>query len=179
MATHVNLRDERIFPAFLRCPHESSINPEFFRRAGGFLFQPRRHWCLLAEITEVAYFIRLRLSVADKSGVVFPIAFHLDGGDEDLDLDSFREGHTIAILYARQHDFLDLTLGIRQEFRGGVKVGTKYRRLIYHADFLDYSAPLIIVVGIERQSSSADGYNRREEGLSCLREARRRATQVR
>jgi hypothetical protein len=40
-----------------------------------------------------------------------------------LDLNRFQKGRTVAILYAEQHGFLDLTVGIRQESTSTIEVG--------------------------------------------------------
>jgi hypothetical protein len=65
-------------------------------------------------------FIRVKLIVQDKAGSTVPVAFYTDGrGTEFAQL---QPGSTVAILYAHQHGFLDLTAGIRQEEYCGVKV---------------------------------------------------------
>ena len=122
MSKCANLRDERTFPTFKSCPDDSDIDLNLYTTADGFSFRPKRHWCLLAEITGVSYIIRPRLTAKDNSGVEFPIAFYLEGDSTALDLSSLRKGYTIAILYPQQHGFLDQTVGIRQEEIGGFKV---------------------------------------------------------
>lgn len=122
MSEYTNFRDGRFFPTFRLCPDEDDIALDFYVPGGHFL-KPKFHWCLLAEITHVEDFLRLRLIVKDKSGTQFPIAFHLET-DEDPEPHRFRVGDTIAILYPHQHSFLDMTVGIRQEVASGVKVST-------------------------------------------------------
>jgi len=109
-----DLRDERFFPDFGNCPGEDDANLEYFTCSDGLVLTPARHWCLLAEIMDVSTIIRVRLIAKDKSGKQFPIAFYLDSGMHQ-DFRIFRKGHTVAILYAEQHYFLDMTVGIRQE----------------------------------------------------------------
>ena len=116
MAFPMDLRNDRAFPTFDSCPDEDDVDLGYYASEGEFYFRPRRHWCLLGEIVRVEHFLRLRLSIRDKSGQEFPIAFHFDNGDLDrLDPSRYRTGHTIAVLYPHRHGFLDLTVGIRQE----------------------------------------------------------------
>ena len=126
MCEYANLRDERIFPTFTLCPDENDIAFDFYTPIVHIL-RPKRHWCLLAEITDVEHFIRMRLVTKDKSGEEFPIAFYLDEGGAGLDWTRFQVGRTIAILYPHQHGFLDLTVGIRQEAASCVKVSVQLR----------------------------------------------------
>jgi len=123
MCEYANLRDERIFPTFTLCPDENDIAFDFYTPVNHVL-RPNRHWCLLAEITNVEYFIRIRIITRDKSGEEFPIAFYLDD-DAELDRSRFQVGRTVAILYPHQHGFLDMTTGIRQEEAGCVKVSVQ------------------------------------------------------
>ena len=109
------------FPSFRACPDENSIDLACYQSENGFSFHPHKHWCLLAEIVYVEYFIRLRLIVRDRSGEKLPVAFHLDNEDE-LDLSDFQIGSVVAILYAHQHGFLDMTVGVRQETERSVMV---------------------------------------------------------
>ena len=96
---------------------------DYYHSADGYMYHPTRHWCLLAEITDVGFFFRLRLLVRDCSGEQFPIAFHLEDGTPDVH--QYRVGHTVAILYAHQHGFLDMTTGIRQEESSTCQVSIK------------------------------------------------------
>lgn len=110
-----NLEDRRYFPTFKQCPDENDVDLEFYESTNGFMFEPRKHWCLFAEIESADYLFRLRLVARDRDGIRFPVAFHLEDGDSDFDLSQFRVGRTIAILYAHEHGFMDMTIGIRQE----------------------------------------------------------------
>jgi hypothetical protein len=109
------LRSKTAFPAFDGLPEENNVSLEFYESADGSSYRPRKHWCFLAEIIDVEKFLRLRLIVKDKSGRIVPIAFYTD--DRGLELDPLyaQEGFTVAILYAEQHGFLDLSVGIRHE----------------------------------------------------------------
>jgi hypothetical protein len=122
MATIADLRDSRIFPDFKTCPQENEMDLDFYTFQHGYMLVPKRHWCLLAEIVDVGYFIRLRLIVKDKSGHEFPVAFYTDDKMGGFDVALLKKGHTIMILYAHQHYFLDFTIGIRVEEFGSTKV---------------------------------------------------------
>lgn len=108
------LHDSLAFPSFLSCPTEDGIDLEYYSTNDGYYFRPSRHWCLLAEVIRVEFFIRLRLHVRDRAGHEFPVAFHPEGGERPTP-ENYRIGHTIAILYPHQHNFMDMTTGIRQE----------------------------------------------------------------
>jgi hypothetical protein len=114
--------DARYFPTFDECPDENYPDVDFYSLKYGHLLVPTRHWCLLAEITDVEYFFRLRLWTKDRSGKEFPISFYIEDNDRVLDLDRFQKGRTVAILYAEQHGFLDMTVGIRQESTSTIEV---------------------------------------------------------
>lgn len=68
----------------------------------------------LAEIAGIKHFIRLRFLVRDKTGAKVPVAFHTDDYGFGLRTEAKLE-YTVAILYPYQHEFLDFTVGIRQE----------------------------------------------------------------
>jgi hypothetical protein len=118
---YANFRNEESFPTFAGLPGDNDINLAFYNTTDGYHYTPRKHWCFLAEITDIEQFLRVKLTVRDKAGATVPVAFHTDGrGTEFAQL---QPRHTIAILYAQQHGFLDLTTGIRQEEYNGIKVG--------------------------------------------------------
>jgi hypothetical protein len=114
--------DERYFPTFDECPNENYPDMGFYTLKSGCFLIPTRHWCLLAEITEVEYIFRLRLWVKDRSEKEFPIAFYIEDNERFLNLNRFQKGMTVAILYAEQHSFLDMTVGIRQESTNTIEV---------------------------------------------------------
>jgi len=119
-----NLRDHKIFPPFSHLPDEKDIDLEFYNTLDGFRYVPTKHWCFLAEITDVEHFIRVRLLVRDKAGRELPVAFYTDGRGGEFARSQLRAGNTVAILYAQQHGFLDLTVGIRLEEESAIKVYT-------------------------------------------------------
>jgi hypothetical protein len=123
MALSVNLRDQHSFPTFDSCPDENVLDLGYYGSEDGFFYRPRRHWCLLAEITDVLYLFRLRLLVQDKSGKEFQIHFYLDD-DEEVDPSLYRRGNTIAVLYPNRHNFLNMTVGLRLESMKTIQVST-------------------------------------------------------
>jgi hypothetical protein len=114
--------DKRYFPTFDECPDENYPDIDYYTLKNGYILTPTRHWCLLAEIIEVDYFFRLRLWVKDRSGKEFPLSFHIEDDTRWLDMSRFQKGRTVAIMYAEQHSFLDMTIGIRQETTSTIEV---------------------------------------------------------
>ncbi len=115
---HADFRNNKTFPTFAGLPEENDISVAFYRTGDGFSYMPRKHWCFLAEIIEVEQFVRLRLIVRDKSGATAAVAFYTDGRGSEF---AVQPGHTVAILYAHQHGFLDMTTGLRVEECSTVK----------------------------------------------------------
>ncbi len=64
----------------------------------------------------------MRLIVKDKSGHEAPVAFYTSGRGEKSNPRCVQKGFTLAILYAKQHEFLDMTAGLRHESRTALKV---------------------------------------------------------
>lgn len=122
MSQLADLRDQEAFPAFSSLPMEHDIDLKFFVSPDGFSYHPRRHWCLLAEIVEVEHIFRVRLLAKDRAGHVIPIAFYTDGSGREVPSSQLRKGYTVAILYAEQHGFLDLSNGVRHEDAKFLKV---------------------------------------------------------
>lgn len=122
VSQYADLRNEATFPPFDGLPDENELSLDFYQSADGFSFRPRKHWCFLAEITDVERFLRLRLIAQDKNNQSIPIAFHTDDRGFELDPLSLQEGFTVAVLYAEQHGFLDMSVGIRHENPSMMKV---------------------------------------------------------
>jgi len=118
-----NLRDPITFPSFQSLPHEDDIDETYYRQDSfnSFSFSPRRHWCFLGEIVDTMEFLRLRLEVKDKDGSVLPVNFHTDDRGAAF-THLCKKGHTVVILYGQQHNFVDMTVGIRLEQNEVVKV---------------------------------------------------------
>lgn len=123
-----SFRNQRNFPPFLQCP-ENPLSSVFYEYNSDILgpdynattLGQKRHWCLLGEITHVMQIGRIRVEVRDRTGQVFPVAFYLDTGPP-LDVRTFKVGYTIAVLYAKRHQFLDGTIGVREEELDNFKV---------------------------------------------------------
>ncbi|KAK3984905.1 SET domain-protein [Cladorrhinum sp. PSN332] len=111
---YANFRNEETFPPFSKLPEEYDINLSFYEISSSNVYKPRRHWCFLAEICDVEGFIRLRLIVRDKRGATAPVAFYTDDKGAEFTHQA-QSGFTVAILYANQHGFLDMTVGVRLE----------------------------------------------------------------
>lgn len=122
VSQYADLRSETAFPLFDDLPEENDISLEFYESTDGFSYRPRKHWCFLAEIIDVENFMRLRLIVKDKAGRKVPIAFYTESRGLEVDPSYIQEGFTVAILYAEQHGFLDLSVGIRHENPTAIKV---------------------------------------------------------
>jgi hypothetical protein len=119
-----NLRKDTNFPAFGDLPGENDIDMEYYYSSDGFHYIPQKHWCFLAEVIEISQFFRLTLRVRDKAGQEIPVSFYTENRGQELVVSGLRTGQTIAILYAHQHGFLDMTVGIRQEDMSTIKVYT-------------------------------------------------------
>jgi len=76
---------------------------------------------VLAEIIDVEKFLRLRL-IKDRSGRTALIASYTEDRGLELDPPYAREGFITAILYAEQHGFLDLSVGIQHKDPTAMKV---------------------------------------------------------
>lgn len=117
-----NFRGSRTFPTFADLPDENDLDLSFYETTDGFTYTPQKHWCFLAEIVGIENFIRVKLLVQDKSGFRVPVTFYTDDRGNEF-APQLQTGHTVAILYALQHGFLDMSVGIRLEECSGVKVG--------------------------------------------------------
>lgn len=145
MSDVADLRNERTFPKFGDCP-EREVNLGFYDVIGDDFLKPKRHWCLLAEITEIETSFHVTLMIRDKAGVELPMFVFVHGRHGDIwtgpedpnrNKEQFRVGHCVAILYPHRQDFLGGVVGIRHEVEGWAKVGTKeITRTKEHADIV-------------------------------------------
>lgn len=119
---YADFRTETTFPALSQLPVDFRFDVVFFKSINGSNYVPRKHWCFFAEITAIEILFRLTLIVRDKAGIPLPVAFHSQGRGEELPRELLREGYTVAIMYAKQHGFLDSTTGIRLEDSSLIKV---------------------------------------------------------
>lgn len=118
---HVGIRNHWNFPPFAYLPHEDGVDEQYYGQSedSGFFYQPKRHWALVGEITEVNFFIRPRVTLKTRYDEEVLVNFHL----EDMDTPRFfywsdlqKEGPAcLCIFYANVRTFLDMNQGIRQE----------------------------------------------------------------
>lgn len=125
--TITNLRDQTYFPAFDGLPDENSIDLDYYTSGDGFRYIPRKHWCFFAEVVEVSHFLRLILLVRDVAGQEVSVHFYTAGRGMEQSISNVQPGNTIAILYAHQHAFMDLSTGIRQEEVDTIRVNSAHR----------------------------------------------------
>ncbi|KAH7907789.1 hypothetical protein BJ138DRAFT_1116390 [Hygrophoropsis aurantiaca] len=115
-----DLNDPVTFPTFYNLPHEDELEGDYHSLFGMYS-SPYRHWCFLGTIVDKLAFMRLRLDVKDKKGNTIPVAFYTDDRG-DAFARSCLPGHTLAVLYAQQHNFFDGTVGLRIEDNDMVKI---------------------------------------------------------
>ncbi|KAG2121656.1 hypothetical protein BD769DRAFT_1477755 [Suillus cothurnatus] len=107
------LRNSVNFPAFSDLPYENDVDPTYYVQKS-YIFSPRQHWCFLGEIVDSYGLCRILLRVKDKDGQIVTIGLYTDDRGQAL-APQIKEGHTVAVLYGEQHNFLDMTVGIRVE----------------------------------------------------------------
>lgn len=125
MASFNDLNDEDDFPAWNDLPEEwefsLSHHADTEGSSPGSGVIPSRHWCFLGEIQSYDTVIRYRTLVKDNNGKSRVVAFYLDNYSA-FDFRKLKKGHTMAIMYAHQHWFLDGTSGVRVEIPDKVQV---------------------------------------------------------
>ena len=121
---NINKLDNHIdCPSFQAVCHENEPCEPYWRLIRG-RFKPIRHWCLMGEIKGLDYFIRPHLDIRTRFDEEVRIHFYLEE-DQTRPSFSFTDaviGHTILIMYAEKHDFLDGTTGVRQEVGDSVVI---------------------------------------------------------
>lgn len=106
MPQYANLNDKDIFPSWYDLPfHPAGTTPS----------------CFLAEIQQCDGFLRYRTVVKDRDDKECIVAFYPDSYDK-FDFKKLKEGHTLAIMNAYQHNFLDGSHGVRVEDMDDVRV---------------------------------------------------------
>ncbi|KAI1419748.1 hypothetical protein F5Y12DRAFT_720345 [Xylaria sp. FL1777] len=117
-----NLRRRAIFPGFIDLLDENAIDLEFYESNNTESYQPRRHWCFLAEIVDFATLFRLQMEIKDVDGTKIPLYFYTSSRGRELDPAQVKQGHTVAILYAERHQFMSCESGIRHEDPRMIKI---------------------------------------------------------
>ncbi|SCO54450.1 uncharacterized protein FFNC_15518 [Fusarium fujikuroi] len=114
-------RNQAAFPSFIQLPNEAEVDDNFFKTKDGINYQPRRHWCFLAEIIDYVTLVRLQMEVKDVVGTTAPLFFYTDRRGNEIAPANLCK-YTIAVLYAQQHAFAFSEPGIRHEDPTLVKV---------------------------------------------------------
>jgi hypothetical protein len=120
------------FPSFDALPQvfnfggryrDSAENPKYYLSVKN-RDVPRLHWVLMGEITSSSCAFRHEQRITTLHGERdVRIMFYHDASETSkFDLSKLRVGSTLAILYAHQKLFLDLTKGVRQENLSSVMV---------------------------------------------------------
>ena len=117
-----NLRNRATFPGFVDLPEENVVELDFFENSDIQTSRPRRHWCSLAEIVDVAYLLRLGFDLRDIDGKEVPLIFYTDRGGDEVAPTQAKKGYTVAALYAQYHKFRFDKPGIRLEDPRRIKV---------------------------------------------------------
>ena len=120
------LKSELHFPSFGNLGHENDLDYRYWkedRRRSTWVHACT--WCFIAEITndETAQipFLRNRVFVRDRRGQDnIPISFYPESGF--FDFKTLKKGHTVCVMVAEQHYFLDMTIGLRIESLDTIKV---------------------------------------------------------
>lgn len=118
----VNFRNQAVFPSFMNLPDETDADPAFYESKDGLTYQPRQHWCLLAEIVSFGTLARLQMDIKDVDDKTVPLIFYTDGRGSEMAPSQIHNGYTIAILYAQRHAFRFCEPGIRHEEPVNLKV---------------------------------------------------------
>jgi hypothetical protein len=148
------------FPSFDALPQvfnfggryrDSAENPKYYLSVKN-RDVPRLHWVLMGEITSSSCAFRHEQRITTLHGERdVRIMFYHDASETSkFDLSKLRVGSTLAILYAHQKLFLDLTKGVRQENLSSVMVfnspisivRSEAGKLLGNADSLANGAPL-------------------------------------
>lgn len=100
----VDLRDGDTFPPFRHLPHEDEVETDYVEYGDSMERRPRRHWCFFAEVHQVNKSAG-HLDVVAVDAVGVPGFLILDASCKSGQAISsrIRKGHTIAVLYAKQH----------------------------------------------------------------------------
>lgn len=120
MADFSMLDDHKYFLTWDELPDEADYGGEALE------------YCFLAEIQHCDGFGRYRCIVEDREGSECVVAFYPsssttffpDSNEDGFDFKKLKRGHTLAIIGALQHEFLDETMGVRVEDMKSVSVST-------------------------------------------------------
>ena len=117
-----DLRSRATFPGFIDLPDEDEVDLDLSESNDMVKHRPRRQWCFLGEIVDFSTFHRLHMEVKDIDDEKVPLFFYTDGRGSELAPAQVQKGYTVAIFYARRHEFQFCEPGIRHEDPGRIKV---------------------------------------------------------
>ncbi|GFF45420.1 hypothetical protein IFM61606_06905 [Aspergillus udagawae] len=104
MAKYANLRDRVSFPRVLDLPNYQIYDPEHYKHVSDQVIEPRRHWCLLAEIIKINKGFPLKLMASSLYNEdPFHIVFHTHDLGGSFVTPDLKNERTVAIMYARKH----------------------------------------------------------------------------
>ncbi len=106
------------WPSFHELTEEEEPHVHYYTGWEEGVLVPAFHWCYVAEITAPQYHpLRPSPLVKDHTGKEHPIVFYIsdDLARSHKPFQEFKVGYTIAILYAKRKQLMDLSEGIRQE----------------------------------------------------------------
>jgi hypothetical protein len=107
MAKYANLRDRVSFPRVLDLPDYQIYDPEHYKHVSDQVIEPRRHWCLLAEIIKINKGFPLKLMARSLYNEE---PFHI----------------VVAIMYARKHISRWKSIDVIVTDHYSIKVRTDY-----------------------------------------------------
>lgn len=126
------LKSELYFPSFQDLCEEYGIDERYWsleenqhwNQAGSQHWSQACTWCFIAEITDDTRSqikgLRNGVSACDRNGQDIPILFYPENGT--FDFKTLKKGHTICVMMAQKHHFLDMSIGLRIEDLDTVKV---------------------------------------------------------
>ena len=117
--------NEYYFPSFQDLGIDNDLHLQYWYKSSSGVYTQACTWCFLGEVTndEVSQipFLRNRVLVRDRRGQEnIPISFYPEDGV--FDFKTLKKGHTICVMLAEKHHFMDLTIGLRIENLDTVKV---------------------------------------------------------
>ena len=119
------LKNEFYFPSFRDLGTDNDLDFRYWKEDRTGTWVQACTWCFLGEITndELSQvpFLRNRVFVRDRRGEDdIPISFYPERGFFDFKL--LKKGHTVCVMLAERHHFLDMTTGLRIESLDTIKV---------------------------------------------------------
>ena len=106
------LREPFHFPAFTALPDYDSPWGPYYKEVGSRLVKTV-HWCFLADINEVANFIRPRVRVRTASGAEIIVHFHHERHEQPTTFQwtDMQPGRCIALQYVYRKQMMDFSEG--------------------------------------------------------------------